>query len=72
MISNGLFRLHPVRVIMKSRKSWFKTKSAKQQADMSEEKSAVAEMVAPRELPPTGMIYGLSEDEVRVVEEKDK
>jgi hypothetical protein len=65
MISNGLFRLHPVRVIMKSRKSWFKTKSAKQQADMSEEKSAVAEMVASPEL------YELTEDEIKIIEGKD-
>ena len=32
------------------------------QADMSEEESAIGEMVAPREL------YGLTEDEVRIVE----
>lgn len=45
-----MIRAHPIRVIMKSRKSWFKTMSAKPQADMSEEESAIDEMVSARQL----------------------
>jgi hypothetical protein len=65
MIRRVMIESCSIRVIMKSRKSWFKTKSARQQVDMSEEESAVDEMVAPRELSRTGMIYGLTEDENR-------
>ena len=58
MVRRVMIGVYPNKVIMKSRKSWFKTKGAKQQAGKSEEESAVDEMVTPREL------YGLAEDEV--------
>ena len=46
------------------------SKRAEPQAHTSEEESAIDEMAAPRELSFTGMIYGVSEDEVRIVEGK--
>lgn len=64
MIRRAMIESCSIRVIMKSRKSWFKTKSAKQQAGMSEEESAVDEMVASREL------YGLTPEKIEIVEGK--
>ncbi len=65
MIRRVMIEVYPIKAIMKSRKSWFKTKGVKQQAGTSEEESAVDEMVAPREL------YGLTEHEVKIVEGKE-
>ncbi len=62
MIGRVMIVVYPIKVIMQSGKSWFKTKSANPQADMSEEESAVDEMVASREL------YGLSQEEIDIVE----
>lgn len=62
----SMIRAYPIRVIVKSRKSWFKTMSAKPQADTSEKESAIGEMVASREL--YGLTYGLTEEEVGIKE----
>ena len=58
IIRRVMIEVYPIKVIIQSRKSWFKTKSADSQADMSEEESAIDELVALRQL------YGLTENEV--------
>ena len=66
MISYAMVKVVPIKVIMKSRKSWFKTtKSGDLQADTSALEGEIDQLVAPRQL------YGLTEDEVKIVEGKE-